>query len=70
MGTLRDPAQGPDNTLYNHECFDTPEWPATILLDDINKTMVAVIDNRDKHIKFTWFSWIYNICPYPESHYV
>ena len=69
MGTLRDKATWPDKILNGYGasgvCMDCPQWPAQVLLDDINQEMVV-----DVGLDLDEGLYMYKIVPYPESHHI
>jgi len=73
MGELRSVSKWPDNVYYggdhtyisNSKKLDCPQWPAYILLDDIEYEVVT-----DTGLDLDKGLYMYKIEPYPESHHV
>ena len=73
MGSLREESKWPNNVYYggdhtyisNSVKLDRPQWPAHILLDDLEQEMVT-----DMGLDMDEGLYIYKIEPYPESHHI
>jgi len=69
MGTLRDKAKWPDDILNGYGvrgvCMDFPQWPARVLVDDIEQKIIENIGYG-----YGADMWSYIISPYPDSHHV
>jgi len=69
MGTLRDKATWPDEILNGYGiigvCMDFPQWPASVLVDDIEQNIVM-----DRGLDLDKGLYMYKIEPYPESHHI